>query len=134
MGSRDNVKKAYVRRPWIHGVAGWLANRRPTFQRFQIGPIQACFESFKWSLVIGQLFTFLATFWAYGVCIFGWFSAIFHLSLKTMEDLAFGNLCIRFIMVFSLRAVGTTAFSKVGIYYSGHVDYLRHGLYPAFYI
>ena len=40
-----------------------------------------------------------------------------------MEDLVFGKICIRFIIVFSLSAVGTTVFSKVGIYYNDYVDY-----------
>ena len=45
------------------------------------------------------------------------FSAVSYLSLKTVEDLAFRKICIRFAIIFSLREVGTIVFSKIGIYY-----------------
>ena len=34
-----------------------------------------------------------------------------------MEDLVFGKICICFAILFSLSAVGTTVFSKMGICY-----------------
>ena len=92
---------------------GRLANERSPFACFQIGSIQARLESFKWSLLIGQLFTF----WPTGLAFSGCFCSRILLIFKDSGGPGFWEFCKAFYYDFSLPAVGTTAFLVVGIYY-----------------